>query len=100
MVFKAQLEKGGYLITLTKVITKQTKPKSRKDHKCDVCKMSILKGEVYLYEKIINLNSKWVSERKRHIDCGDPDNLMKIWELDEKIDLKNMINKRMKKENK
>lgn len=79
------------MLNPSRIIINQKNPKSRKDHKCFVCHRKILKGEIYTYEKIIDLDEKWIYERKRHNSCHDPLNLKKIWELEEKIDLKKIL---------
>jgi len=79
------------MLKANKIIIKQTTPRSRKEHQCFVCKKPILKGNTYTYEKVIDIDGRWIFERKRHNLCSDPLNLEKIWEMDEKIDLKKLL---------
>ena len=79
------------MLKTNKFIIKQTTPKSRKEHQCFVCKRPILKGTVYTYEKVIDIEEKWIFERKRHNLCSDPLNLEKMWEMNEKINLKEIL---------
>jgi hypothetical protein len=58
-----------------KLIYQHTKIKCRKKHVCFVCKKVIDSGDQYMYQRIVDYNKTSVYDRRKHLDCDDPEKL-------------------------
>lgn len=79
------------MVEIERLIIDRRKIKIRKNHICHSCLKTIKCGSECIFEKIIDIPHQRFLERRRHLNCTDTDQLKTNFELDNRLNIKNII---------